>query len=114
MRRVSRPCVSRNFRGLCRGFRGLGCAVYSGRSSGCKAYALAAFAGVQRFQAAGILKDLKLDNDTSYRVRTLVEWQGKKVGADDGGEDCLKHGKEEGMKEIAKQPEPSRHPSAVP
>ena len=59
-------------------------------------------------QAAGILKDLKLDNDTSYRVRTLVEWQGKKVGAEDGGEDCLKHGKEEGMKEIAKQPEPSR------
>ena len=59
-------------------------------------------------QAAGILKDLKLDNDTSYRVRTLVEWQGKKIGVEDGGEDCLKHGKEEGMKEIAKQPEPSR------
>lgn len=59
-------------------------------------------------QAAGILKDLKLDNDTSYRVRTLVEWQGKKVGAEDGEKDCLKHGKEEGMKEIAKQPEPSR------
>ena len=59
-------------------------------------------------QAAGILKDLKLDNDTSYRVRTLVEWQGKKVGAEDGGKDCLKHGKEEDVKEIAKQPEPSR------
>ena len=65
-------------------------------------------------QAAGILKDLKLDNDTSYRVRTLVEWQGKKVGAEDGEKDCLKHGKEEGMKEIAKQPEPPGHPSAVP
>ena len=27
--------------------------------------------------AADILRDLKLDNDTIYRVRTLVEWQGR-------------------------------------
>ena len=42
-------------------------------------------------QAAGILKDLKLDNDTICKVRTLVEWQGKRVGykevmEDEGGE----------------------------
>ena len=37
-------------------------------------------------RAAGILKDLKLDNDTTFRVRTLVEWQGKKVGLKDGME----------------------------
>ena len=87
MRRVSVPLCQRNFTGLCCGFRGLGCAVHSGRSSGSKAWrAGPPFCGeCSASQAAGILKDLKLDNDTSYRVRTLVEWQGKKVGAEDGG-----------------------------
>jgi len=46
-------------------------------------------------RAAGILKDLKLDNDTIYRVRTLVEWQGKKIGLEDG----LKRGIEDSIKD---------------
>ena len=52
-------------------------------------------------QAADILKDLKLDNDTIYRVRILVERQGKKVGFQDGMED--------GMRDVIKDGrEPSR------
>ncbi len=33
-------------------------------------------------QAVSILKDLKLDNDTIYRVRTLTEWLAKPLAAD--------------------------------
>lgn len=33
-------------------------------------------------QAVRILKDLKLDNDTIYRVRTLVAWQGRRIEPD--------------------------------
>lgn len=52
-------------------------------------------------RAADILKDLKLDNDTIYRVRTLVERQGKKVGLQDSMED--------GMRDVIKDGrEPSR------
>lgn len=64
-------------------------------------------------RAAGILKDLKLDNDTTFRVRTLVEWQGKKVGLKDGMEDDLKNGMEDGMKDGMKDGmEPGKPSSA--
>lgn len=55
--------------------------------------------GCSASQAADILKDLKLDNDTIYKVRTLVEWQGKKVGLRDGMEAGLKGGKEDGLRD---------------
>ena len=51
--------------------------------------------------AKNVLQRLKLDNDTIYRVRTLVERQGKKVGLQDSMED--------GMRDVIKDGrEPSR------
>ena len=78
---ITSLCVREISRGLCCGIRG-DWAVPS-IPAGVPAVKHMRWAAFLRecsaSQAAGILKDLKLDNDTSYRVRTLVEWQGKKM-----------------------------------